>query len=256
MRAFREPPRRDERERSARPDRDRRDGRSPDQARERVRPLVPETGQARERARPAAPETGQASRPPDDGPRQRIDRRRVSDAQRLQVRRAVLERRGARLARRHAGFTPTVGSRVPRRHRLHHLTPAILAFAPLYSGYSYIVVEDTVCIVDPETYVVVDVISAEVEEAGSPAPRSQPPALSAEEMRFVAANVPRDDVHEDLRVRLALGATIPARIELLHFPEIVLERLPRLARYRFVVVEEDVVIVDPSDRSVVLVITS
>jgi Protein of unknown function (DUF1236) len=147
-----------------------------------------------------------------------------------------------------------VGARVDRRHyrHLHRLTPAILALAPIYAGYSYLVVDDDICIVDPATYYVVDVIPSSVEYAGG---SSRPQlALSAQEMSFIYASVPKDRP-VDVRIRLALGAEIPGRVDLERFPVGVTDRVPQVEGYRFIVVEDDVVIVDPQDRSVALVIT-
>jgi hypothetical protein len=55
-------------------------------------------------------------------------------------------------------------------------------------------------------------------------------------------------------VRLALGAEVPRDVELLAFPEDVVERVPAVRRYRYVVTENDIVIVDPDDHAVALVI--
>jgi hypothetical protein len=135
---------------------------------------------------------------------------------------------------------------------LHRLTPAILAFAPIYAGYSYLVIDDEICIVDPETYYVVDVIPSSVEFATGP---SRPQlALSAEEMAFIYASVPKDR-SVDVRVRLALGAEVPGRVDLEVFPDGVIDRVPQIESYRYIIVEEDVVVVDPRDRAVALVIT-
>ena len=47
----------------------------------------------------------------------------------------------------------------------------------------------------------------------------------------------------------------PARVDLERFPGGVVDRVPQVEGYRYIVVEDDVVIVDPNDRSVALVIT-
>ena len=72
-------------------------------------------------------------------------------------------------------------------------------------------------------------------------------------MRFIHARVSKDR-QADVRVRLALGAEVPRVFELLAFPGEVVARIPEVERYRYVVAENDVVIVDPTDRGVVLVI--
>jgi hypothetical protein len=55
-------------------------------------------------------------------------------------------------------------------------------------------------------------------------------------------------------VRLALGAEVPRNVQLLEFPGDVVARIPEVERFSYVVVDDDVVIVDPAERGVVLVI--
>jgi hypothetical protein len=57
-----------------------------------------------------------------------------------------------------------------------------------------------------------------------------------------------------VRVRLALGAEVPRDIELLEFPSDVMDQISDVRRYRFLVTGNDVVIVDPNDHAVELVI--
>jgi hypothetical protein len=118
------------------------------------------------------------------------------------------------------------------------------------------VVEDEIVIVDPASYVIVDVIPVSTQRADRPGdrPARAQLTLTPEQMRFVYANVPKDRTAE-LRVRLALGAEVPREVELETFPAEVLNRVPELDRFRFVVAERDVVVVDPNERAVVLVIT-
>jgi hypothetical protein len=144
------------------------------------------------------------------------------------------------------GIRPIVGVHIARHHRLHRLPLWVVEFAPIYRGYSYVWIEDTICIVDPETYVIVDVLPASSQRADL--------TLTPDQMRFVYAEVPKD-TSVDVRIRLALGAEIPRNVALYTFPDHVLARIPKLASYRYVVVDDEVVIVDPADYAVVLVIS-
>jgi hypothetical protein len=188
--------------------------------------------------------------------RQLINRTQITNQQRLQVRQTIFKQRKVdRISRKKLNFALTVGSRVPRHHRrhLHRFSPALFAFAAFYHGYDYLVVEDTICIVDPESYVIVDVIPASAERAeGPPGPVL---ALSPEQMRFVYDNTPKDPARTDLRLRLALGAEIPRNLELFRFPEDVLARIPQLESFRYIVVDTDIVVVNPADRSIALIIS-
>jgi Protein of unknown function (DUF1236) len=179
-------------------------------------------------------------------------RAQVSEPQRTGVRERLSKE--DRIERTKIKVSVTVGATIPRSVRLHALPVAIVSLAPAYRGYSYIVLEDeTICIVDERTYLIVDVIPSGSQRADRP-DRAQL-TLSAEQMRFIFANVPKDGT-TNVRVRLALGVEVPRDVELLAFPADVLRRLPEMGRYRYIVAgsDSDVVIVDPSDNAVVLVI--
>jgi hypothetical protein len=181
-----------------------------------------------------------------------VNRLQVNDRQRRNVRAHLLKGRVDRV-RNHRDFTLTVGSRIPRHHRrhLHRITAAIFAIAPLYRDYDYIVVEDTICIVDPETYTIVDVIPASIERAEAPVPAL---SLSSTQMRFVYANVPKDSARADVRARLALGNHLPRRVDTFPFPDDVVANIPELESYEYVVVDTDVVIVNPRNHEIALII--
>ena len=74
-------------------------------------------------------------------------------------------------------------------------------------------------------------------------------------MRCVYASVPKDRARADLRIRLALGAEIPRSVELFNFLDAALACAPELADYAYIVVEDDVVIVNPTDYTIVQVIS-
>ena len=136
-------------------------------------------------------------------------------------------------------MTVNVGRTIPRSVRLHALPVAIVGIAPAYRGYQYVVLEDeTIVIVDPRTYVVVDVISQ-----GGPGHATL--TLTAADQRFMFTSLPKDR-RSDVRVRLALGAEVPRNVELLPFPSVAVERIPSVQRYRYIVSGDDIVVVDPT----------
>jgi hypothetical protein len=69
----------------------------------------------------------------------------------------------------------------------------------------------------------------------------------------VLDSIPPDFPQVRLRLRLALGAEIPA-IELYEFAPLLRDQVPKLRDFRFVVSQDQVVIVTPLDRSIVLVL--
>jgi hypothetical protein len=83
----------------------------------------------------------------------------------------------------------------------------------------------------------------------TPAP-STDLTLSHEQQQCVYASVPKF-AKADLRVRLALGAEIPRNVKLFNFPGETYGCDARLANFRYVVIEDQVVIVDPADYSII-----
>ena len=140
---------------------------------------------------------------------------------------------------------------MPAGRRAANLPSDVIAFFPYYRDYSYFVVDEEICIVDPRTYEVVDVI-----DEGYPIPRMQTARLllSAAQIAVVRDSIPRDAPDTSIRVRLALGAEIPEDVMLHEFPVIVLDRAPQLQDYRFLLAADAIVVVDPRDRSIALVI--
>jgi hypothetical protein len=129
----------------------------------------------------------------------------------------------------------------------------VISFFPYYRDYRYIVVDEEICIVDPRTYEIVDVIDQHYYRGG---PRQEVAGLSltAFQIGIVRDSVPKDFPEADVRLRLALGAEIPDDVELYEFAPIVLDRVTKLRDYKFLVAEDQIVIVDPRDRSIALVI--
>jgi Protein of unknown function (DUF1236) len=180
----------------------------------------------------------------------------ATDQQRREVHRGLFRQgKVERIARNRLGIALAVGNHVPRRHRLHRFTPALIALAPLYAAYSYIVVDDTICVVDSSTYTIVEMIEGPIEAANPfPAPALSLD-LSPEQMRLIYASVPKDRARTELRIRLAIGAEIPRSVELFVFPAALIAQVPQIASFRYIVVEDDVVIVDPAAYEIAMVIS-
>jgi len=190
--------------------------------------------------------------PDKTGQMQPASRVQASEKQHADVRQHVL--RDRKVERTRINVSDNIGSAVPRSVRLRPLSAAVVSFAPVYRGYSYIVLEDeTICIVDPRSYVIVDVIAASTQRAEGPGAGGHL-SLSADERRFILTSIDRQH-SADINVRLALGAEVPRAVEVLAFPERVIERIPQLHSYRYVVAQDQVVVVDASDHQVALLIS-
>jgi hypothetical protein len=180
----------------------------------------------------------------------RLARERLGPNERQKLRQAFDFQR-ARVTK--ARFAHRVGHRIPRNIRLFAIPVGIISFFPYYRDYRYFVVDDEICIVDPRTYEIVDVIDQDYYRGGA---KQEVAGLSLTEnqIALVRDSIPRDFPQANVRVRLALGAELPRDAELFEFPALLLDRIPKLRDYRFLVAEDQIVIVDPRDRSIALVI--
>lgn len=145
-----------------------------------------------------------------------------------------------------------VGGNVPRNIRLVRVPTTVISFFPYYRDYSYFVEDDTVYIVNPRTYEVVDMIDDNYVRA-QPMQQARL-SLSPSQMGLIRESISSDIPVERINLRLALGAEIPANVELQRFPTRVVDNVRDLERYRFVLIEDQIVVVDPNDRSIALVI--
>ena len=188
-----------------------------------------------------------------DSSQPQAGRIQVTEEKRSGVRERLVKQRGVdRVQRSRLNVTINVGTRLPRSVRLHRFPTTVVSFAPAYRGYSYVLLEDeTIVVVDERTYVIVDVIPAGTQRADRPGRTHL--TLSADDMRFIYRTAPKSRT-ANVRVRLALGAEVPRDVELLAFPDEIVERVPDMRRYRYIVTEDDIVIVDPDDYAVALVI--
>lgn len=196
--------------------------------------------------------TGEADRTQDRAGR---EQQRLTDQQRIVIRdRLGSDRRGRRSA--NVNVRVQIGSPLPRGVALAVLPPVIVQEVPEYRGYRYAVVEDEIVIVEPRSNRVVEVIERRdgARAASGGGNGSRDLRLSEAEQRIVYEAVIADFEPVDARVRLGLGATVPRRVELDRFPRRVVDQVPQLKNFRFVIVDKEVVVVEPRNREIVLVI--
>ena len=198
----------------------------------------------------------------DDVDREEAQRRvqqvkeKVSDRDRDRAREAF--RRSNLRRSRDVDVRVDVGVVLPRSVVVYDLPPQIVEVVPAYRGYDYIVVEEEILIVEPETHVVVDVLDYSGQSAatgvGGGEAGSARLSLTEREERFIRDHIDRDR-RADIDVEISIGTDFPGTVELYTFPEVVVSEVPKVREYRYVVVDdEDIVIVDPRENDVVYVI--
>jgi hypothetical protein len=157
-----------------------------------------------------------------------------------------------------ANIRVNIGTRLPRRVEVYDLPLDIVELAPAYRGYRYVVVGDDYCIIDPETYVIVDVISRGGSGRGEHAYRSGGNEarleLTNDQIKIIRAEVNRGGRKFDYDGDLEVGVDLPDQFAFEDFPGPVVERVPSVRQYRFVRIEDEIAIVSPDNRQVIYVI--
>ena len=224
--------------------------RASEQANERKRA----TDSNNERRRAEDPERAAKQDAARDNPRSaelRRKRLQLTSERRMRLRSSFSIDRRARIA--NARFERRIGHRIPRSVRLFVVPAAVVSIFPDYRDYRYVVVEDDIYIVDPGTYEIVDLLDDDLSPPAGTRQIAQL-TLTPAEKALVLDSISPDFPETDVRLRLALGAEIPERVELHEFAPIVLDNVPRLRDLRFIVAQGSVVIVDPADRSIELLL--
>ncbi len=180
------------------------------------------------------------------GPGERVQ---LSQQQRTTVRERLVQRsKGNRVT--NVNFDIRVGASVPRSVTLVTLPPDIIEIVPEYRGYQYVYAGDSILIVDTN-YVVVAVLGSDSRVVSRPGGRL---TVSANDRVFI-----RQHVDRSFSIRLGigginLGMKLPTDVELRPLPVTIAERVPDLRNHSYFVYEDEIVIVDPDTREVVLVI--
>lgn len=174
----------------------------------------------------------------------------------------VFERRDdVRRWRRPTSVTIEEGVVLPDDAPFYDVPREVVEREPRWRGYRYVrTQDDTIAIVEPRSRRVVQVVDQRQDRrssqnAGAAATTGSLAGLDPDDRssinRMIVENAERGTLARigDLR-----GATLPRDIELREIPDDVVALDDELKRYRYVLVGDDVLIVDPDNRRIVDVI--
>jgi hypothetical protein len=178
----------------------------------------------------------------------------LSEQQRTNVHQTILKDRNVNRVT-NVNFSINVGTRIPRSVKLAALSASVIAIVPEYRSYRYFVVDDRICIVDPNSYEIVEIITvsgqtAAREDRGGSAKL----VLTEEEKTIILREV---DLGGGSTLGLGAineGADVPREVEVRAFPDTVVQRVPKVKGYKFFTAENRLAIVDPQGARVQLVI--
>jgi hypothetical protein len=179
----------------------------------------------------------------------------LSERQRSDMHQTILKERNVNRIDR-VNFSISVGTRVPRSVRLVVLPAAVISLVPEYRDYRYFVVDDRICIVEPSSYEIVEVIEssgrmARGEERGGGGGTL---TLTAEEKHIIIENVEMREGSTLALGSLKEGEAVPRDARLQEFPDVVVEKVPKVRGHKYFTAEDRVGIVDREGSKVQLMI--
>lgn len=144
-------------------------------------------------------------------------------------------------------FNVSVGTVIRDRVDFHPLPPAIVSIVPQFRGYEYIVVRDDIVIVEPRTRRIVYVMDRSGGRSHASLTISSPMRVKVKQALMTGPRINRSIQIED-------GMTVPPDIELRPITATVIQDVPELRSYRYFVLGEQVILVEPQSRRVIEVI--
>jgi hypothetical protein len=186
----------------------------------------------------------------------RAGERQVTEQQRTRISTSIRQANVQPV--RNVNFSVSVGAVVPASVRFYPVTPAIVEVYPEYRGYEFVVVEEEIVIVQPRTRKIVTVI--ETGGSGRAASRTPGKLSLTEKQREVVrrAAIQRRTTGSarttTIEREYVIGEDIPETVEFEIFPDAVYTDVPEIRSYRYVVRDNDVYVIDPSERRVIEII--
>ncbi|WP_414474596.1 DUF1236 domain-containing protein [Microvirga sp. M2] len=149
-------------------------------------------------------------------------------------------------------FNVSVGTTITEEVRLSPLPPEVVRIVPQYRTYQYVVVRDEIVIVEPKTKKIVEVI----HKSGSSRKSASVSLNSEQRKKFKSTVETTGSIRPSTSTRIEIreGATLPQDVEIMEVPEAVVSEMPELRTYRYVVIGDEVALVEPETRRVIEVI--
>ena len=182
------------------------------------------------------------------------ERVQLSEQQRTNFHEAILKERNVNRID-HVNFSINVGTRLPRSVRLAPLPAAVFSIVPQYRSYRYFVANDEICIVEPDSYEIVDVIPAGTQTARGREPSGMAHlTLTQEEKRIILDNVNMRGESTMALGSFSEGSPVPREARLENFPQAVVQQVPKVRGHQYFAAEDRLAITDPQGTKIQLVI--
>ena len=172
------------------------------------------------------------------------ERVQLSEQQRTNMHQTIRKERNVNHVDK-VNFSISVGTQVPRAVRLAVLPAAVISLVPHYRDYRYFVVDDRICIVHPSSYEIVEVVESSGQMArGGERGSSGTLTLTAEEKHIIIENVEMREGSSLGLGSLKEGEPVPRDARLQEFPDVVVEKVPKVRGHKYFTAEDRVAIVE------------
>ena len=146
-----------------------------------------------------------------------------------------------------------IGTRLPRELQLVALPASIIVIVPEYRTYRYVVINDQICIVEPNSYEIVEIIpvSGQTASSGNGAATL---VLSEDERVIILREI---EIGGGSTLGLGAfteGADVPRNVKVQVFPDAVLQKVSKLKGYKYFTAENRIAIVDTQGVKVQLIL--
>jgi hypothetical protein len=179
----------------------------------------------------------------------------LSEQQRTNVHETLLKESNLNRAS-NVNISISVGTRIPRSVRLAPLPVSIISVVPDFRSYQYVAVNDEICIVDPNSYEIVEVIAAPGGRTARLDSQQGPATLvlTEEEKTIVLQSVDTDRSSTLGLGTLTEGSAVPRGAKVQPFSDTVVQKVPKLKGHKFFAAEDRIAIVDNQGDKVQLVL--
>ncbi|MBT9288030.1 DUF1236 domain-containing protein [Prosthecodimorpha staleyi] len=148
-------------------------------------------------------------------------------------------------------FKINVGTVVPRGSiQLYEVPTTVISLVPEYRGYQYFVVDDEIIIVEPSTFQIVEVVD---RSGGGPATGAARLVIDRSKFSMIKREL-RSQSEIKVKINARQGEILPESVDLWDIPGSVVTEMPELRSYRYVVYQNEVLLIEPRTRRVIEVI--
>jgi hypothetical protein len=148
-------------------------------------------------------------------------------------------------------FNVSVGTTITDEIHLAPLPAEVVRIVPQYRGYQYVVVRDEIVIVEPRTKKIVEVI----HKSGGTRKSASVSLNSEQRAKFKTSVETTGSVRSpSASIELHQGEVLPEDMSLMDVPDTVITEVPELRTYRYVIVGDEIAIVEPDTRRVIEII--